>query len=79
MLKLYQFWTNNGDWGGCQNEYAIAETEDEVWKKCPNAAGRVEEGYDFFIKELTPYDILRHFVWNEAEKYNITFTIEEKK
>ena len=79
MLKLYEFWTNNGDWGGYHSEYVVAENEEEVWKKCPYAAGRVENGCDYFIRELTPEDVLKHFIWDKAKCYKVNFAIEEKR
>lgn len=81
MLKLYDFFTNNGDWGGCHHEYAVAESLKEAEKKCPYSVERGKQrGVDYFVNEMTGYDVLRNFVFSEeAKKYNVTFIIEEKK
>lgn len=81
MLKLYDFFTNNGDWGGISHEYAIAESLEEAEKKCHYSVERGKQyGVDYSVKEMTGYDVLRNFVFGkEAEKYNVTFIIEEKK
>lgn len=81
MLKLYDFYTNNGDWGGISHEYAVAESLEEAEKKCYHSVERGKEhGVDYSVNEMTGYDVLRNFVFGEeAKKYNVTFTIEEKK
>lgn len=82
MLKLYELWTNTGDWNGVTTEYVVAESKEEAEKKC-DFYQRFKENHrgDAFCKEVPAEDVLWNLLHDreEAQKYKVTFTIEKKE
>lgn len=82
MLKLYELWTNTGDWDGIVTEYVIAESKEEAEKKSDYYQRfKARHKHDYFCEEVPTEDILWCLLRDreEAQKYKVTFTIEKKE
>ena len=77
--KLYKLFVNNGDWNGHHSLYEIASSEEEAIAQNEVYRDYVEMGYDHCIKEMTPEDIIHHFLsYKDDGTFNIEFRITKR-
>ena len=80
MLKLYEIYTNDGDWGGCHSDYIIAENEEEAKEKSDwYQRHKNDKHVDCYCWEKTGDDILRNLLsYKYDNKYTMTIEIKER-
>ena len=68
MLKLYELWTNTGDWDGIVTEYVIAESKEEAISLVSEF---IDNDVDDYVIEETMTEeplIVKTFEEDEEEK-----------
>lgn len=80
MMKIYELWTNDGDWGGCYTEFIIAESEAGAIAKSRFYQDDVERGYSHGISKCSGNRLLHRLVANSnIDDYIFEYTIKKKE
>lgn len=76
-MKLWKAFVNNGDWNGARTMFALAETEEEAYKKL-DLERHKNWGYEVYgPREATGEDILSELgIFNK--EYELTYSLQEK-
>lgn len=78
-MKLWSATTNNGDWGGMEGHYCIAETQEEADNKM-NLPSYRNRNYDVYGPvEVTGNALLRKLVGSDAEGYEMSYTLADRQ
>ena len=81
-MKLFEFYINNGDWGGYRTFYTIANSKEEAIEKTPEYQDDIDLGYDHHIREMTGEDLFKMLLTIQydkySQKYTFNYTITEK-
>lgn len=79
-MKLFNIWTNDGNWGGVYSTFVIADSKESALEKDSYVKSRIADGCDYFISEVSAEKLTHYLLKDsqEEQKYIINFTIEEK-